>query len=50
MLIKQVYFLRTARGDGRDSRTRLVPIAIMIVGTEEEGLLAKLEVEDNKTV
>jgi hypothetical protein len=55
MLIKQVYFRRTARGGGRDSKTRLVPIArwlqrrlvFMIVRTEED-LLSQLSVEENK--
>jgi hypothetical protein len=55
MLIKQVYFRRTARGGGRDSRTRLVPIArwmqrrlVFMVVENLQDLLVKLEFEENK--
>jgi hypothetical protein len=55
MLIKQVYFRRTARGGGRKSRTRLVPIArwlqrrlVFMVVENLEDLLLKIESQENK--
>jgi hypothetical protein len=55
MLIKQVYFRWTARGGGRKSRTRLVPIArwlqrrlVFMLVENLEDLLNKIEAEEKK--
>ena len=55
MLIKQVYFRRTARGGGRGKRTRLVPIArwlqrrlVFMVVESLDDLLEKLDNFENK--
>ena len=50
MLVKQVYFLRTARGGGRQASSRLLPIArwlqrrlVFMAVTDEANLKNKLE-------